>query len=67
MNIDRRAVEPFNAWWRSFNHCEPSTIAVSAFNAGFKAGMQRAVDEACAIINGKPSPSTSASKPTEQT
>ena len=62
MNIDRRAVEPFNTWWRSFNHCEPSQIAVSAFNSGFKAGMQRAVDEACAIIEGKPAQSTSEGK-----
>lgn len=56
VNVDRRAIEPFNVWWRSFNHCEPSPQAIAAFNAGFKAGLQRAVEEAHAIINGKPVP-----------
>jgi len=50
MKVDPRVVEPFNKWWRERNHCEPSPQAVEAFAAGFKAGMQRAVDDACAII-----------------
>lgn len=55
MKIDPRAIEPFNAWWRTRNHCEPNVEAIDAFAAGFKAGMQRAVDEAVAIIK-KPIP-----------
>lgn len=50
MKVDPRMIEPFNAWWKSFNHCEPSQLAIAAFSAGFKAGMQRAVEEAQALI-----------------
>lgn len=52
MKVDPRAIEPFNEWWRSTNHCEPSPEAVTAFAAGFKAGLQRGVDEAKAILQG---------------
>jgi hypothetical protein len=52
MKVDARAVEPFNTWWRSKNHCEPSPIAVEAFAAGFKAGLERGVKESMDIIRG---------------
>lgn len=55
MKVDPRAIEPFNKWWRASNHCEPSPEMVAAFAAGFKAGLQRGVDEAMAVLKGTPS------------
>lgn len=52
MKVDPRMIEPFNKWWHETNHCEPSPEAVTAFAAGFKAGLQRGVDEAKAVILG---------------
>lgn len=52
MKVDPRVIEPFNEWWRSTNHCEPSPEAVTAFAAGFKAGLQRGVDEMKSLLNG---------------
>ena len=54
MKVDPRMIEPFNVWWRQSNHCEPSPEAIDAFAAGFKAGLQRGVDEAKAVILGTP-------------
>lgn len=59
MLIDARAVEPFNTWWRTKNHCESSPVIVEAFAAGFKAGMTRAVSDAVGIINSSPSEKSS--------
>lgn len=53
MKVDKRVIEPFNAWWRQTNHCEPDLKAIEAFGAGFKAGMERAVAETTALISGK--------------
>jgi hypothetical protein len=40
MNVDKRIVEPFNAWWREIgNHCAPSVVAIKAFDAGYKAAL----------------------------
>jgi hypothetical protein len=39
MNVDKRVIEPFNAWWRQTNHCEPDLKAIKAFEAGFKAAL----------------------------
>jgi hypothetical protein len=54
MKVDKRVVEPFNAWWRERNHCEPSLPAIEAFAAGFQAGLLRGVLEAKAILEGSP-------------
>lgn len=42
MNVDKRVIEPFNTWWQTKmkNHCEPSRIAIEAFEAGFKAALE---------------------------
>lgn len=40
MNVDKRIIEPFNAWWQQRNHCEPSVAAIEAFEAGFKAALE---------------------------
>lgn len=40
MNVDKRVIEPFNAWWRTKNHCAPSIAAIEAFEAGFKAALE---------------------------
>lgn len=54
MKVDPRAIDPFNEWWRKSNHCEPSLQAVEAFAAGFKAGLQRGVNEAMAVLQSTP-------------
>lgn len=40
MNVDKRIIEPFNAWWRQRSRCAPSTEAIQAFEAGFKAALE---------------------------
>jgi hypothetical protein len=52
MKVDKRVIEPFNAWWRSRNHCEPSLPSIEAFAAGFQAGLLRGVCEAKAVLEG---------------
>lgn len=42
MKVNRHIIEPFNAWWRRRTSCEPSLIAIEAFEAGFKAGVLEA-------------------------
>jgi hypothetical protein len=44
-------IEPFNAWWRKTNHCEPDPKSVEAFSEGFKAGMERGIKEVREIIS----------------
>lgn len=55
MQVDKRMIEPFNTWWRARNHCEADIKAVEAFEAGFKAGMERMAAEARALIESGPS------------
>lgn len=54
MKVDKRIVEPFNAWWRKTNHCEPDLKAIEAFDAGFKAGLQYGIDKATEVLMATP-------------
>jgi hypothetical protein len=56
MKVDPRIIEPFNEWWRSRNHCEPDLKAIEAFEAGFKAGIKRIVDEVRAVQTSESKP-----------
>jgi hypothetical protein len=58
MKIDRRAIQPFNEWWRLTNHCEPSPQAVAAFDAGFRAGLKCGIESAIETMRSA-SPSAS--------
>lgn len=60
MKVDPRIIEPFNAWWRTAHHCEAGPKAIEAFAAGFKAGMQRAVDETRTLLGDRPAESENA-------
>jgi hypothetical protein len=40
MNVDKRIIEPFNAWWRPNNHCLPPLDVIKGFDAGWKAALE---------------------------
>jgi hypothetical protein len=54
--VDKRIIDPFNAWWRIRNHCEPNLLAITAFEAGYMA----ALDAVKAVLPGRDLPTQAA-------
>ena len=56
MQVDRRAIQPFNEWWRKFARqaSPPQDVRIiEAFAAGFKAGLKCGVEGAMAVVKGE--------------